>query len=65
MAEAELKLCPFCGGKAMMRQEGKLFGRSAYSRTYLFVKCTQCLSRTGAHGTKRKAIEAWNGRADK
>ena len=60
----ELKPCPFCGGEIIdVCEEGKLFGKSAYSRTYIFVRCRKCCARIGVHGTKPKAIEAWNRRA--
>lgn len=62
---AELKPCPFCGGKEIdVCEEGKMFGKSAYSRTYLFARCRKCYARTGVHGTKPKTIEAWNRRAE-
>ena len=62
---AELKSCPFCGGREVdVVEEGKLFGKSAYSRTYHFARCRKCYARTGVHGTKPKTIEAWNRRAE-
>ena len=62
---AELKPCPFCGGTNIeMRQEGTLFGKSAYSRTYHYMQCRDCMSRTGVHGTKPGTVESWNRRAE-
>lgn len=62
---AELKPCPFCGGETIdVCEEGKLFGKSAYARTYIFVRCRKCYARTGVYGTKPKAIEVWNRRAE-
>lgn len=60
---ADLKPCPFCGGAEIdVCKEGQPFGKSAYSRTYVFVRCRKCYARTGIYGTKPKAIEAWNRR---
>lgn len=60
---SKLKPCPFCGGREIdVCEEGKMFGKSAYARTYQFVRCRKCYARTGVHGTKPKAIEAWNKR---
>ena len=49
---AELKPCPFCGGKAEMK-----------SYTRFWVACDDCLSETSTYSTKEEAIEAWNRRA--
>lgn len=63
--KTELKPCPFCGGQVIdVCEEGKLFGKSAYSRTYRFVRCRKCYARTGVYGTNPKALEAWNRRAE-
>ena len=59
----ELKPCPFCGSeKIAMRNVGKMFGKSAYERTYLYMECRDCQAQTGVYGTKPKTIEAWNRR---
>ena len=61
---AELKPCPFCGGKEIdVCKEGRLFGKSAYARTYIFLRCRKCYARTGVYGTKPKAIAVWNRRS--
>lgn len=59
---AELKPCPFCGGKAILNH-----GLSGTQFSY--VHCTRCFAKTSdyyistAHSSDRKAIEAWNRRA--
>ena len=60
---AELKPCPFCGvTNIVIRGVSGIFGKSAYVRTYRYMQCRDCMSQTGYHGTKPKAIEAWNRR---
>jgi Lar family restriction alleviation protein len=61
---AELKPCPFCGWQVIdVCNEGQLFGKSAYARNYVFVRCRKCYARTGVYGTKPKAVAEWNRRA--
>ena len=48
---AELKSCPFCGGKA------ELLGL-----TRLWVRCTQCSAETNWYVFMDEAEEAWNRR---
>ena len=50
---AELKHCPFCGGKAEMK---------AYTK--FWVVCDECLSETATYPTEEEAKEAWNRRAE-
>lgn len=50
---AELKPCPFCGGKAKHFQN-TIFG--------YFVGCTKCRMRTDYYGSKGSATRAWNRR---
>lgn len=61
-----LKLCPFCGGKAELQYDGGNGNRESVGMS--FVRCKNC----GAIGQKfevsrkyssdEKAIEAWNSR---
>ena len=54
---AELKPCPFCGGRASLVQKGGSF----------FVKCNRCPGAvvTGCiHQSKEEATKAWNRRAE-
>ena len=61
----DLKPCPFCGGREIViRPVHGYFVGSAYQRTYQYIQCRNCFARTGDHGTRPKAIEAWNRRAD-
>lgn len=54
---AELKPCPFCGGKAMLIW-------LPYSRK-IFVKCAeQCCKQNTIYKSREEAIEAWNRRAE-
>jgi Lar family restriction alleviation protein len=63
MGDDGLKPCPFCGGtNILMRDVSGLFGKSAYTRTYHYMQCRDCMSQTGYHGTKPKSIGAWNRR---
>lgn len=50
----ELKLCPFCGGEAEMR-EG--------SSTKPYVRCKRCGCRTGSSRYRGNLAKAWNARA--
>ena len=50
---AELKPCPFCGGKAQIN----------YAGADLLILCSKCLVRTESYHTKAEAVEAWNRRA--
>lgn len=62
MTENKLKLCPFCGGKAVLNNER--------NRTCSYVKCTQCGAESGLvhisaeYCADERATEAWNRRAD-
>ena len=55
---AELKPCPFCGGKA------KLLSRGGLHYVVCWEKACRITPRTTWHNTKEKAIEAWNRRAE-
>lgn len=65
MTENELKPCPFCGGRAVLRRGNK--NKHGY-----FVLCTECNARSGFECDKytsrqdnaQLAIEAWNRRKD-
>lgn len=55
-----LKLCPFCGGQAIL-QEYPI----AYCKTTYFVKCINCYARSNSYlANPANAIEAWNRRFD-
>lgn len=57
----KLKPCPFCGSY-------KVYGVTLNDKTRLFreyVCCDVCGSSTTTHETKKKAIEAWNTRAER
>lgn len=55
---AEIKKCPFCGGKAELK-EIKGFDRQVVS-AYVF--CQDCEASTKNYATANVAIEAWNRR---
>lgn len=59
---AELKPCPFCGGKAT-----QIF--DVYNNTYVYGCCTICclgnaLNNKMRFKTDKEAIDTWNRRAD-
>lgn len=55
---AELKKCPFCGGKAEIRRDSE-------TETFFVVICTNCPTTVGRSwfDKKQEAINAWNRRA--
>ena len=55
----ELKLCPFCGGKASMVRGDHVTGHPRWYKVY----CTGCQNRTWEHPRKKNAVAAWNTRA--
>ncbi len=59
---AELKPCPFCGGKA------ELVTSQAFEwcDRYYYVRCAseECEKRTHLYDRTHEAIEAWNRRAE-
>ena len=69
--DIELKPCPFCGGKAKLKEDTQCWGHGMFIKEY-FVKCIQCggKSRTSAvydiseDVAKATAIDAWNTRGD-
>ena len=56
---AELKPCPFCGGKATITKSVDVCNNKFYS-----VKCFRCGVLTTFRDRQYNAIEAWNRRAD-
>lgn len=50
----EVKPCPFCGGKAVVR----ILQRSRY------VECKSCYALSGCYADIDKAIEVWNRRQE-
>lgn len=72
MEHNELKPCPFCGGKAVIRKYDELVGHGMVD-TYYFAKCKSCKMRGRKFGILeahtvddriKKAINAWNRRAE-
>lgn len=56
---SDLKLCPFCGGKAIIEKH------SEWDWAQYEVKCTKCNCGLSAYYTYQKAVEAWNRRAER
>ena len=57
----ELKPCPFCGGKALIQSESRVYGDNHVS-TGLFVECVSCGAGTRLYTLASLATEAWNKR---
>ena len=75
---SELKPCPFCGGEANIKNMD-LHTRDGSIRAYWRVKCSKCQTEKGytsiyclrdddtlfvAFDGRKRAIDAWNRRAD-
>ena len=62
---SELKPCPFCGGKAELYESEayNLKTETKEKNIRWFVMCEQCTALT-CGALKKKAIEAWNRRAN-
>ena len=58
---AELKPCPFCGGRAFCRWTDEGMEKESY---LFYVECDNCYITTTYFYDKEKAIEAWNRRAE-
>ena len=70
---AELKPCPFCGGKPYLETRHRAFIKAKTTRV-AFVRCRECEARTQrfeltdfghtsySEEANKKAIEAWNRR---
>lgn len=57
---AELKPCPFCGGKAdLCKMERRDFPKTMY-----MITCNRCFAKTYLLTDKEAVINAWNRRAD-
>lgn len=54
----ELKNCPFCGGKAIIRRRNP----DHIMRDKYFACCTSCKNKTGYYDTEEEAVVAWNKR---
>ena len=57
---AELRPCPFCGGKGDCNNAGFM----QYGRKKWAVECTRCGVVTNFFDTEEKAAAAWNRRAE-
>jgi Lar family restriction alleviation protein len=55
-----LKPCPFCNGEAKIIKATDFDGITKWHKVY----CINCQNRTWQHPIRRKAIEAWNTRAN-
>lgn len=54
--EAQLKPCPFCGGKAKLKTHQFMgTGTAGY-----YLKCTKCNARTTIYGTRESLMNCWN-----
>ena len=53
----ELKLCPFCGGEANLKDETGFY-------TYFFVECKKCKASTNRKRAKEEAVNEWNKRTE-
>ena len=58
---AELKPCPFCGGKA--REKVYITG-TWMKRKWFYVECSVCSAKVSLSSVKEEAYEAWNRRAE-
>ena len=59
----DLKTCPFCGGKAILKDNGNDF--SADGKAY-YIVCTKCHAYFGnskTHKSSAQTVSAWNRRA--
>lgn len=56
----ELKLCPFCGGPAVILSDEY----TANDMTYYFAGCLKCGCRTPQVEEKKRAIKVWNKRVN-
>jgi hypothetical protein len=73
MENRELKLCPFCNGKAKVKVcdgAGCFYtdiGTEMYlgrKMTHCLIRCEKCGVKTKAYLTRRGVFNAWNRRAD-
>ncbi|MBQ9432952.1 MAG: Lar family restriction alleviation protein [Synergistaceae bacterium] len=61
---SELKRCPFCGGKASVRQITPLTGGTSREFGYggYFVMCDWCMTSSNNYSTEQVAADHWNRR---
>lgn len=52
--EPELKRCPFCGGEASIKLNGKFY----------WIVCSKCLAEVGGSYSGTEAIKQWNRRTN-
>lgn len=57
MKNADLRPCPFCGGKAEVVVDNE-------TEVLFLIQCTECKAQTVGHDFLSSAIYAWNRRAD-
>lgn len=62
---AELKPCPFCGGKTEAFKLDPFYVNQKRISSYWGVHCLKCgVQMVAKGGSKKEAIEAWNRRKD-
>jgi hypothetical protein len=71
MNDIELKSCPFCGGKAVLKTSTQYDGQCHY--TVKYIECNECYIQTnkricdgyyGAYCSDEEIAEIWNSRVD-
>ena len=58
----KLKPCPFCGGKASICIDEENMEKGFAHKWYIV--CDSCATCSGMAVSEKKAVEAWNRRAD-
>lgn len=62
MEQAELKECPFCGGKATLHKDTWPVDDAGNKAVAYWVRCRSCGSCSKEYKNPEKASEAWNRR---